>query len=125
MGGKGRIPCYRLFQAGDGRWFFLACGTPRFFQRLLEVIGRADLIGDPRLPDPPWGLVDPDALGVHRADPGGRVRHPPREAWLAALREADIPAQPVQTRQEFRPATWPPPTGWRPASSTPSWAASR
>ena len=102
MGGKGRIPCYRLFQAGDGRWFFLACGTPRFFQRMLEVIGRADLIGDPRLPDPPWGLVDPDALAFIVPILEEAFATGSREAWLAAMREADIPAQPVQTREEFR-----------------------
>ena len=91
MGGKGRIPCYRLFQAGDGRWFFLACGTPRFFQRLLEVIGRPDLVGDPRLPDPPWGLVDPDALAfiVPILEDAFATRS--REAWLAALRAGRHP----------------------------------
>ena len=101
MGSKGRVPCYRLFEAGDGRWFFLACGTPRFFERLLHVIGRPDLVGDPRLPDPPWGLVDPDALAFLVPILEGAFATRPRAEWLAALGEADIPAQPVQTREEY------------------------
>jgi crotonobetainyl-CoA:carnitine CoA-transferase CaiB-like acyl-CoA transferase len=101
MGSKGRVPCYRLFEAGDGRWCFLACGTLRFFHRLLELIGRPDLIGDPRLPDPPWGLVDLDAIAfvVPILEEAFATR--PRAEWLAALRDADIPAQPVQTRDEY------------------------
>ncbi|MEA3215984.1 MAG: hypothetical protein QOJ19_2140 [Acidimicrobiia bacterium] len=101
MGSKGRIPCYRLFEAGDGKWFFLACGTPRFFERLLEVIGRPDLIGDPRLPNPPWGLVDLDAVAFFVPILEAAFASRPRHEWLAALGGADIPAQPVQTREEY------------------------
>jgi crotonobetainyl-CoA:carnitine CoA-transferase CaiB-like acyl-CoA transferase len=101
MGSKGRVPCYRLFQAGDDRWFFLACGTPRFFERLLEVIGRPDLIGDPRLPSPPWGLMDLDAVAFFVPILEEVFASRPRHDWLAALAAADIPAQPVQTREEF------------------------
>ena len=101
MGSKGRVPCYRLFEAGDGKWFFLACGTPRFFERLLHVIDRPDLVGDPRLPDPPWGLVDPDALAFLVPILEGAFATRPRSEWLAALGGADIPAQPVQTREEY------------------------
>ena len=101
MGSKGRVPCYRLFEAGDEKWFFLACGTPRFFERLLHVIDRPDLVGDPRLPDPPWGLVDPDALAFLVPILEGAFATRPRSEWLAALGGADIPAQPVQTREEY------------------------
>jgi crotonobetainyl-CoA:carnitine CoA-transferase CaiB-like acyl-CoA transferase len=101
MGAKGRVPCYRLFEAADGRWFFLACGTPRFFERLLEVIGRPDLIGDPRLPAPPWGLTDPDAVAFAAPLLEEAMASRPREEWLELLARADIPAQPVQTRTEY------------------------
>lgn len=101
MGSKGRVPCYRLFEAADGLWFFCACGTPRFFQRLLEVIGRADLIGDERLPAPPWGLMAPDAVAFSAPILEDAFASRPRHEWLKLLAEADIPAQPVQTRAEF------------------------
>lgn len=101
MGSKGRVPCYRLFEAGDGRWFFLACGTPRFFERLLHVIGRPDLVGDERLPAPPWGLVAPDAIAFIVPILEAAFASRPREEWLAALKAADIPAQPILTRDEY------------------------
>jgi len=101
MGSKGRVPCYRLFEAGDGKWFFLACGTPRFFERCLELIGRADLIGDERLPNPPWGLMDLDALAFIAPILEEAFASKPRAEWLRILGEADVPAQPVQTREEF------------------------
>lgn len=101
MGGKGRVPIYRLFRASDGLWLFVACGTTRFYERLLEVIGRTDLRDDPRLANPPWGLMDLDAIALIAPILEDIFETKPRAHWLAALREADIPAQPVQSRQEF------------------------
>ena len=126
MGGKGRIPCYRLFQAGDGRWFFLACGTPRFFQRLLEVIGRPDLVGDPRAARSAVGPRRPRRPGVHRAAPGGRVRHPsPRGVAGRAAggrhprpAGADPPGVPA-------PATWLAANHLDTSVEHPSWGRSR
>src|SRR5262249_26805472 len=36
-------PTYRLYQASDGEWFFLACGNQSFWVKLCTVIGREDL----------------------------------------------------------------------------------
>src|SRR5207245_6455604 len=41
-------PTYRLYQAGDGGWFFLACGNQSFWVKLCTVLGRPDLAQDPR-----------------------------------------------------------------------------
>lgn len=105
MGSKGRVPVYRLFEAADGRWFFLACGTPRFYERMMAAIGRADLLGDPRLPSPPWGLMDLDALAFIVPLLEAAFATKPRDEWLALLAEADVPAQPVLTREEFLQST--------------------
>ncbi len=101
LGSKGRVACYRLVEAGDGKWFFLACGTARFYHRMLEVIGRPDLADDPVLANPPWGLMfdEPIARLTPILDEVFATR--PRDHWLAALAEADVPAQPVLTRAEF------------------------
>jgi len=101
MGSKGRVPCYRLFEAQDGRWLFVACGTARFYERLVTLIGRPDLIGDPRLPSPPWGLLDPDPVAVLAPILEEAFSTRDRDEWLSALREADVPAQPVLSRAEF------------------------
>jgi crotonobetainyl-CoA:carnitine CoA-transferase CaiB-like acyl-CoA transferase len=101
MGSKGKVACYRLFQASDGAWFFLACGTRRFYERLCALIERPDLLVHPLLAEPPWGLMAEDAIEfvapIFEQVFGTRTR----AEWLDALWAADIPAQPVQTRDEF------------------------
>jgi crotonobetainyl-CoA:carnitine CoA-transferase CaiB-like acyl-CoA transferase len=101
MGSKGRVPIYRLFRCADDRWLFMACGTVRFYERLLELIGRPELRDDPRLPAPPWGLMDLDAIALIAPLLESVFETRPRHEWLRLLREADIPVQPVQTRDEF------------------------
>ena len=101
LGSKGRVACYRLVEAGDGHWFFLACGTARFYERMLAVIGREDLLDDPALANPPWGLMfDP---AIERLTPilDEVFATRPRHEWLELLAAADVPAQPVLTREEF------------------------
>ncbi|MEL7155919.1 MAG: CoA transferase [Actinomycetota bacterium] len=101
LGSKGRVGCYRLVEAGDGRWFFLACGTRRFYERMLGVIGRPELIDDPDLANPPWGLMLDEA--IERITPilDEVFATRPRQEWLDRLAAADVPAQPVLTRAEF------------------------
>ncbi|MGI9595538.1 MAG: CoA transferase [Acidimicrobiales bacterium] len=101
LGSKGRVGCYRLIEAGDGRWFFLACGTLRFYRRMLDVIERPELIDDPELANPPWGLMQDEA--IERITPilDEVFATKPRDEWLALLASADVPAQPVLTRDEF------------------------
>ena len=101
MGSKGRVACYRLIEARDHRWLFLACGTARFYERMLEVIGRPELIDDPELANPPWGLMlDP---AIERLTPilDDIFATKDRDEWLKLLAAADVPAQPVLTREEF------------------------
>ncbi len=101
MGSKGRVPVYRLFRCADDRWLFVACGTVRFYERLLELIGRPELRHDPRLPSPPWGLMSLDAVAFIAPLLEAAFEARPREEWLRLLRQADIPVQPVQSREEF------------------------
>ncbi|MGH1488666.1 MAG: CoA transferase [Acidimicrobiales bacterium] len=101
MGSKGRVACYRLIEAGDGKWLFLACGTLRFYKRLLDVIGRPELIDDPLLANPPWGLMLDPAIERFAPILEEVFATKPRDEWLALLAAADVPAQPVLTRSEF------------------------
>ncbi|HCB34864.1 MAG TPA: hypothetical protein DEP69_06940, partial [Acidimicrobiaceae bacterium] len=101
LGSAGRAPAYRLFEAADRRWLFVACGTTAFYESMLAAVGRRDLLDDPRLPSPPWGLLDAEPLAfitpVLEAAFAGRTR----AEWLDVLAEHDVPCQPVQTRAEF------------------------
>ncbi|MEM7337571.1 MAG: CoA transferase [Actinomycetota bacterium] len=101
LGSKGRVGCYRLVEAGDGEWFFLACGTARFYERMLHVIGRPDLLDDPELANPPWGLMLDEAIAVITPILDEVFATRPRAEWLALLAAADVPAQPVLDRDAF------------------------
>ena len=74
---------YRLYQCGDGEWLFLAALFSQFFERAIR------------------------ALGLERAtmDIGSaiqaRLLSGPRDQWLAAFREYDVPAAAVDHRESF------------------------
>ncbi|MGO9452100.1 MAG: CaiB/BaiF CoA transferase family protein [Candidatus Binataceae bacterium] len=95
----GPIPCYRLFQAGDGRYLFAACGNATFWGKFTLAIERPDLVADPRFENAPWGI--PSAHWQELKDIiEPIIRTKPRAEWLRILREYDVPCAPVMTRQE-------------------------
>jgi crotonobetainyl-CoA:carnitine CoA-transferase CaiB-like acyl-CoA transferase len=96
----GPIPCYRLFEASDGKFLFAACGNSTFWGKFTIAIDRPDLVGDPRFENAPWGIAAEHWQPLKDIiEP--IIRTKPREEWLAILREADVPCAPVLTRQEF------------------------
>jgi crotonobetainyl-CoA:carnitine CoA-transferase CaiB-like acyl-CoA transferase len=91
-------PTYRLYEAGDGEWFFLACGNQAFWGKLCKALGIEELADDPRFGS--WLLRNDNAAALMpRLEEKFRSR--PRRDWLALLAEYDIPAAPVQTLTEF------------------------
>ncbi len=96
----GPIPCYRLFQAGDGRYLFAACGNSTFWGKFALALDRPDLVADPRFENAPWGIPGEHWQALKDLiEPIIRTR--PRAQWLKILRENDVPSAPVMTRQEF------------------------
>jgi crotonobetainyl-CoA:carnitine CoA-transferase CaiB-like acyl-CoA transferase len=91
-------PTYRLYEAGDGEWFFLACGNQSFWVKLCKALALDDLAHDPRFAS--WMLRNENA-GELMPLLEARFRAAPRPHWLALLAEHDIPAAPVQTLTEF------------------------
>ena len=91
-------PTYRLYQAGDGQWFFLACGNQAFWAKLCKAIGRHEMTDDPRFGS--WLLRgdNRDAL-MPILEAAFATRS--RDEWLQILSEHDIPCAPVQSLQEF------------------------
>jgi len=92
-------PTYRLYQAQDGEWLFLACGNQSFWKKLCQALEMAELAHDPRFAS--W-MLRLDNREVLLPIMEARFRSRPRDAWLAALHTADIPAGPVHTIEEFR-----------------------
>lgn len=87
---------YQAFEAADG-WLTVAVGNDAQFARLCEVLGLPGLPADPR-------FAGNDARVEHRAELlevlAAAVRREPRAAWLERLREAGVPAGPVNTLPE-------------------------
>ena len=92
-------PTYRLYQAGDGEWLFLACGNQSFWVKLCQALGLEELAHDPRFAS--W-MLRLDNREVLLPILEARFRSRPRDAWLEELRTHDIPAGPVHTIDEFR-----------------------
>ena len=91
-------PTYRLYQAGDGQWFFLACGNQSFWVKLTKALGLERLADDPRFASWVARLDHREELLPLLEE---RFKSQPREHWLRTLAEHDIPAAPVQTLTEF------------------------
>ncbi|HKF28968.1 MAG TPA: CoA transferase [Candidatus Binataceae bacterium] len=96
----GPIPCYRLFQAGDGRYLFAACGNSTFWGKFTLALERPDLVADPRFENAPWGIPG-DQWQALKDIIEPIIRTKPRAEWLKILRDNDVPCAPVLTRQEF------------------------
>ncbi len=91
-------PTYRLYQAGDGEWFFLACGNQSFWIKLCKALGLPRLADDPRFGS--WLLrLDhrEELLPILET----KFRSEPRDHWLAVLATHDIPAGRVQPLADF------------------------
>jgi crotonobetainyl-CoA:carnitine CoA-transferase CaiB-like acyl-CoA transferase len=91
-------PTYRLYEAADGEWFFLACGNQAFWAKLTRALGLEHLTNDPRFAS--WLLRlehAADLLPVLVET----FRRKPRAEWLEVLAAHDIPAAPVGTLAEF------------------------
>jgi crotonobetainyl-CoA:carnitine CoA-transferase CaiB-like acyl-CoA transferase len=91
-------PTYRMYQAGDGGWFFLACGNQAFWAKLCKALGRPDLVDDPRFGS--WlGRRDHAEALTPMLEETFASR--PRAEWLRILAEHDIPSAGTQTIREF------------------------
>jgi crotonobetainyl-CoA:carnitine CoA-transferase CaiB-like acyl-CoA transferase len=96
----GPIPCYRLFEAADGKYLFVACGNTTFWGKFALALERPELVSDPRFENAPWGIAAENWQPLKDIlEPIMRTRA--RDEWLRILRENDVPCAPVMTRQEF------------------------
>jgi crotonobetainyl-CoA:carnitine CoA-transferase CaiB-like acyl-CoA transferase len=91
-------PAYRLYEASDNEWFFLACGNQVIWVRLCKALGLDDLAHDPRFAS--WMLRNDNAAALMPLLEE-RFRTQPRSHWLELLAEHDVPAAPVQTLADF------------------------
>ncbi len=86
------IAPYQAFRAGDGRYFIVAVGNDRLWERFCEVIGRRDLAGDPRFRTNSDRVANREELArvlgeVFSRDAAAR--------WVELLLGNGIPAAPI------------------------------
>ncbi len=91
-------PTYRLYQAGDGEWFFLAVGNQSFWVKLCKVVGREDLAQDPRFGS--WVSRRDNAEALMPLLESAFASKPAAE-WVQILTDNDIPAALTQSLREF------------------------
>jgi crotonobetainyl-CoA:carnitine CoA-transferase CaiB-like acyl-CoA transferase len=101
----GGSACYRIYPTADGRWLTVGALEPKFWQRLCEVVGRADLAE--RQFDP-----DQEAVAAGLAD---AIASRPLAEWLELMDGEDVCAGPVQTIEEAAPEFGVEPAGAAPA----------
>ncbi|HUS82858.1 MAG TPA: CoA transferase, partial [Dehalococcoidia bacterium] len=98
---KGPFPTYRVYRASDGEWFMLACLTPAFWTKLVLALDLVDWLADPRFEGAPVAIP----VIEDREEIAGRLESlfatQPRQHWLDFLRENDVPAGPVLSRDEY------------------------
>ena len=86
-----------MFKAGDGGWLSFTAATQNVFLRLCKVIGREDLLADPRYASNPQRMQhQPELNAIVAAWIGAR---PAREA-VRLLSEAGVAVAPVYSNRE-------------------------
>ncbi len=98
-GPGGPHPMYTRYRCGDGEWLFLATLTTKFQHRAIEVLGLGDVLEDERIGGRVEAMLLPDNRARVRQRFSEVFASKPRDEWLATLREADVPAGPVFSRE--------------------------
>lgn len=94
-------PHFRLWQAGDDQWLFMASLSPVLFIKALEVLDRLDVLAHPVIAGEFLNVMRPDAARIIGAELDATFATRSRDEWLDLFAAAEVPAAPVGD-----PATW-------------------
>ena len=84
---------YRNYEGADGKYFFAACFTEKFWTNLCRVLGRMDLLADERFINNTQRTANRHLLDAILED--AFVKQP-AAYWVKTLSEADVPCAAVQ-----------------------------
>jgi crotonobetainyl-CoA:carnitine CoA-transferase CaiB-like acyl-CoA transferase len=90
----GVLACYGIYETADGRFLTITPVEPRFWRRLCELLGRADLVE--RQYDDEQETLAGELAAIFRTRP--------LDAWLELFEGEDVMAGPVATLAEA--AAW-------------------
>jgi crotonobetainyl-CoA:carnitine CoA-transferase CaiB-like acyl-CoA transferase len=88
-------PNFRMYQGGDGRWFFLAALSPDLFIRALEVIDRLDILADPEIEGEFLNILRPGVGISVGAQLQAALSQHSTDEWLIRFAAAGVPAAPL------------------------------
>lgn len=86
----GAMPSYRLYECGDGQWFFLGTLFANFYRKVFEAL---DLTGR-------WDELALDPVTA-RDTLMAIFRSRPRAEWLEILQDHGVPCAPVGPREDW------------------------
>ncbi|MGE4369437.1 MAG: CaiB/BaiF CoA transferase family protein [Burkholderiaceae bacterium] len=84
---------YQVFRCKDG-YFGMAAGNNSLWKSVCQVVGRTDLLDDPRFTNPTDRATHQDAL---REILEALFIHEPPEVWLERFRAGGVPCAPLNT----------------------------
>jgi crotonobetainyl-CoA:carnitine CoA-transferase CaiB-like acyl-CoA transferase len=91
------IPTYRVFRAGDGREVAITANTDGMWREACKVLGREDLLADPRYETAATRLANRDALW---AEWEAAFARQPASVWVEQLNAVGVPAAMIRTVPE-------------------------
>ena len=98
---QGGLPSYRMYHCADGKWLHSGCLTREFWDKLAVALNLLELATEPEFESAPSGWsTDQDRESAMDLI-GNRLLERPRDHWLSVLAEADVPAAPVLTTQQY------------------------
>ncbi|HVV30134.1 MAG TPA: CoA transferase [Mycobacteriales bacterium] len=98
----GTFPHYRHYACGDGQWLYLGALTQPFFLRALDVLDLMDVMVEPGVDGDFLRLMDPAVAAPVIERITDRFAQRPRDAWLEALGQADVPCAPIDDRDTWK-----------------------
>jgi crotonobetainyl-CoA:carnitine CoA-transferase CaiB-like acyl-CoA transferase len=87
----GGLACYRIYRTADSRYLTVGALEPKFFVRLCELLGRAELAER---------QYDPDAQEDLARELAESFAAKPLAAWLQLFDAEDVAVGPVATLEE-------------------------
>jgi crotonobetainyl-CoA:carnitine CoA-transferase CaiB-like acyl-CoA transferase len=91
------IPTYRVFRAGDGRELAITANTDGMWREACKVLGREDLLADPRYETAATRLANREALW---AEWEAAFAQQPASVWVERLNAVGVPAAMIRTVPE-------------------------
>ena len=95
--GHATIVPYEAFETSDGAWINLGVANDKLWQRFCTLVDRGDLLSDPRFALAPDRVLNREILVPIIV---ALIKSKTRDAWIAELESAGIPAAAIRTVAE-------------------------